>query len=62
MGQGFVFDKRSYAIAVVVAIALFHLAPTPVEAACGSKGVTLVPLLQEGKDAIRALSRSLQNR
>jgi Glutaredoxin len=41
MGQGLVFDKRSHAIAVVVAIALFHLAPTPVEAACGSKGVTL---------------------
>ena len=41
MGQGLLFDKRSYAIAVVVAIALFHLAPTPVEAACGSKGVTL---------------------
>jgi glutaredoxin len=41
MGQGLVFDKRSYAIVAVVAIALFHLAPTPVEAACGSKGVTL---------------------
>ena len=41
MGQGFVFGKRSYAIALVVAIALFHLAPTPVEAACGSEGVTL---------------------
>ena len=41
MGQGLVFGKRSYAIAVVVAIALFHLASTPVEAACGSQGVTL---------------------